>query len=269
MRRFAFLPLFAAALFPAFAGEVEHRDFADGRLVILETDDGEKVLSFNGAELARGWFLAFDREVQVAGQTVLLYGAGDGGNACGPDAVIVWKPEGAPVKAERFGDCGAPAAASDGERLLFAPWPLPGETLDMTQWTPDAGFTLAGALSFRPQPETTWAGLAAKPLGHPMDFFANAELYAAAQALLGDDLSGVALALSVSSEPEKGDDGLLYARGCVPHACTVSDGFIAVDPAAKGVWLAQMQDEGAFKYWPDRSAWPAKVSAAFDKAFAE
>lgn len=199
----------------------------------------------------------------------MLYSAGDGGNACGPDAVIVWKPEGGVVKADRFGDCGAPPAANDGERLLFAPWPLPGETLDMTQWRPSDGFTLAGALAFRPQPGTGWADLAAKPAGHPMDFFANADLFAAAQALLGDDLAAVALALSVASEPEKGEGGLLYARGCVPHACTVSDGFIAVDPAAKGVWFAQMQEEGGFAQWPEANSWPEKVRAAFDRAFAE
>lgn len=269
MRRFAFLSLVVAAFFPAQAGEVEQRDFADGRLVILETDDGEKVLSFDGEELARGWFLAFDREVEVAGRPVMIYSAGDGGNACGPDAVIVWKPESAAVKAERFGDCGAPAPANDGERLLFVPWPLPGETRDVMQWTPDAGFTLTGTLTFAPQPGTTWAELSTKPVGHPMDFFGNAELFAAAMDVLGDDLAAVALALSVASEPEKGEGGLLYSRGCVPHACTVSDGFVAVDPAAKGVWFAQMQEEGGFAQWPDGASWPQKVRAAFDKAFAE
>ena len=65
MRRFAFLTLILAAIFPAFAEEADRRAFAGGDLTIAETQEGEKILAFDGRELARGWFLAFDRTVDV------------------------------------------------------------------------------------------------------------------------------------------------------------------------------------------------------------
>ncbi len=242
--------------------------FAGGELTITETTEGDKVLAFSGRELARDWLLFFDREEEVAGRTVMLFSAGAGGNACGADAVIVWKPDNGPVRSERFGDCGAPAPAGDGSRLVFVPHVMPGETADVTEWTPEDGFRLAGALAFRPQPGTGWADLAAAPPGHPVGFFDNAAFLAEAVRVLGDDLGGVALSLSVSSEPEKLKDGFYHARGCVPHACTLSDGFVAVDVRAGKVWFAQMMDNGGFRRWPEGD-WPSDARAAFNLSFGQ
>ncbi|MFZ1681062.1 MAG: hypothetical protein WAT70_08570 [Rhizobiaceae bacterium] len=263
MRR---LILALATLAPALALADEPLPFAGGELTITETTDGDKVLAFSGQGLARDWLLFFDREEEVAGRSVMLFSASAGGNACGADAVIVWKPDDGPVRGERFGDCGAPTPASDGTRLVFVPHVMPGDTAEVTEWTPESGFRLAGVLSFRPQPGTGWADLAASPPGHPVEFFDNSAFYAEAVRVLGDDLAAVATALSVSSEPEMLKDGFYHARGCIPHACTVNDGFVAVDVRAGKAWFAQMTDDGGFRRWPEGD-WPADATAAFDVAF--
>lgn len=259
------LALFLAA--PALAAQIDTRPFAGGTLTITETDEGDKVLAFDGAELVRDWYVDFDRMVDVAGTEVALYVAGPGGNACGVDAVIVWKPQDAPLKSERFGDCGAPPAAPDGSRLVFVPWVMPGETLDVTEWTPSDGFRVAGAMTFKPQPGTTWADLAARPAGHPMDLFANEDFYAKATAILGDDLSSLVTSLGTSSEPADVGGGLLVARGCVPHACGSADGFVAVDPKKQDIWFAQQQDDGGLKTWPALDTWPKAARDAVKQEF--
>lgn len=263
--------VFAAALTasPAAAEDADSQAFAGGQVTISETADGDRILAFDGQELARDWFVGFDRAATVAGTDILLYSVGPGGNACGPDAVIVWKPDDGAVRADRFGDCGAPPAANDGERLVFLPWVAPGEAAAVTIWTPADGFRLAGRLAFAPQPGTGWADLAKAPAGHPLDYFANADFYDEAQRLLGDDLGDLATSLGTAGPPEDKGDGLFVARGCVPHACGTADGFVAVDTARKSAWFAQMGENGAFRFWPAESTWPAPVSAAFTSAFVE
>lgn len=247
----------------------ESRAFGGGVLTISENSDGEKVLAFDGRQLAAGYFLVFEQEALVEDQTVLLYAAGDGGNACGPASVIVWKPEGRPVEAVTVGeDCGAPSPAVSSGRIVYLPYVLPGSSEPVETWSPSAGLTLAGRLDFAPEPGTGWADLESKPAGHPMDYFSNAAFYKQAQALLGEDLGVVAQALSVASEPEVTAGGLQVSRGCVPHACTISDGFVAVDVNAGAMWFAQMRGS-SFAHWPKLAEWPKPVRAAFDKAFAE
>lgn len=259
-----------AALFLAgsvLAEEIDSRPFAGGTLTITETDEGDKVIAFDGKELARDWYVDFDRMVDVAGTAVALYVAGPGGNACGVDAVIIWKLDDGALKSDRFGDCGAPAAASDGSRLVFVPWVGPGETTDVTEWTPDGGFRVTGAMTFKPQPGTGWADLVAHPVGHPVDLFSNEAFYSAAVKLLGDDLESLATSLGTSSEPEDVGGGLFVARGCVPHACGSNDGFVAVDPKREGIWFARQQDGGGLKYWPALDTWPKAAQEAAKQEF--
>jgi hypothetical protein len=267
MRRILVSGLWLLFAGTALAAEIDSRPFAGGTLTIVETDDGDKILAFDGKELVRDWYVDFDRMVAVSDTDVALYVAGPGGNACGVDAVIVWKPEGGELKSERFGDCGAPAPAADGSRLVFVPWVMPGETLDVTEWTPTEGFRVAGAMTFKPQPGTTWTDLQAQPAGHPMDLFANEAFYAKATAILGDDLSDLVTSLGTSAAPEDVGGGLFVARGCIPHACGSNDGFVAVDPKAKSIWFAQQQDDGSLKYWPALDAWPKAARDAVKQGF--
>src|SRR5690606_41180935 len=91
-------------------------------------------------------------------------------------------------------------------------------------------------------------------------------IYAAAQKLLGDELSSVVTSLVVSGQPDLSGN-LLSARGCVPHACGSADGFIVVDKAAKAIFIAQMGEDGVTRFWPDRARWPDAAAALLPQGF--
>lgn len=264
--------LLLGAVMPAFAQDEQPKSipFAGGKLTITETPDQDKILAFNGKELARNYVVFYDRTVELRGNKVVLFAVGDGGNACGTSTVIVWKPKGEALKSVTVGaDCGAPPAAATSDTLYFVPYLRPGETADVQSWTPDEGVKLAGEMSFAPQPNTHWGDLESGKLEHPYDLFANADFYAAAQKVLDGKLQDVAMALSVAAEPERTQSGIIYGSGCIPHACGEGNGFFAVDPRAKAVWFAQQTDSSTPDAWPALDGWPAEVRDVMTKAFAE
>ena len=242
--------------------------FAGGELTISETPDFEKVLAFDGRELARDYVMFFDGIKTVSGVEVAFFSAGPGGNACGVSAVMVWETDDAGVTADRTDDdCGAPPPALTDDVVYFVPYLRPGEVADVTSWSPEEGFALTGKISYAPQPGTSWEGFDAGGISYPLDVFRNAAVYDAAVELLGDTLFDVAMGLGTSGEPEISEDGVLFGRGCVPHACGLSDTFIAIDPVGEAVYLAQMQDGGTTGFWPERDTWPDAVSALIPSDF--
>lgn len=269
----------AAALFlltlgiaaPASAqdGEVETFPFAGGELTITPTPDYEKVLAFDGRELARDYFVFFERIDTVAGVDVAFVYVGPGGNACAPAVAMVWKPEDGEVRADIAGEgeCNAPAPAIGADEVFFVPWLLPGQSADVKAWSPTEGLRLHGRIGYAPEPGTIWADLDTASIDHPLDFFRNADVHAAAEALLGDALEEVATGLGTASPPERDAGGVWSGTGCVPHACGVSDGFIAVDPASKALYLAQQGDDGGTRYWPALESWPAAIAAMLPPSF--
>jgi hypothetical protein len=241
--------------------------FAGGQLTITEEGDGQKLLAFDGRELARNYYVSFDRTVEVGGAEVVLVEVGDGGNACGATVNIVWKPEGGEVVAVPAGeDCGSPPAAVTSDAIYFVPYLMPGETLPVKSWSPQAGMRVAGEMTFAPQPGTGWRAVDAAGMTNILDVFSNAAVYEAAQRLLGADLTEVASGLIVGSEPEKMPSGAFYGSGCVPHACGVSDAFMAVDPAKRKLYFAQQQDNGGPRMWPEAAKWPHELRTAMNEA---
>jgi hypothetical protein len=88
--------------------------FEGSQLTITQQEQyGEKVLAFDGKQLASNYDVFFDRIVEVGGVKVALVDVGDGGNQCGPAKVIVWKPEGGTIQTTTVerDECGAPPAA--------------------------------------------------------------------------------------------------------------------------------------------------------------
>jgi len=265
----AALALSLAAM-PALAQDdkVERIAFAGGELTITETPDFEKILAFDGRELARDYFVFFDRIAEVTGTEVAFVYVGPGGNACAPAVAMVWQSEDGEIASDIAGeeDCGAPAPAVSENGVFFVPWLLPGETADVRAWAPGEGFRLHGRITYAPQPDTSWASFDADAVSHPMELFQNADILAAAEALLGGELTDVASGLGTASAPDVSPGGLLYARGCVPHACGVADTFVVVDKAAQAIYLAQ-QDEPSARFWPERAAWPKAAAALIPSAF--
>jgi hypothetical protein len=250
--------------------EPEKMPFAGGELTITENENFEKVLAFDGKEIARNYQAFFERTVTVAGTDVALVSMGDGGNACGPATILVWKPEGEGIKHDIVGeDCGAPAAAATTEQIYFVPYLAPGASSEAVQvWTPSEGVRVAGLISYTPQPGTGWTDLDAGALDHIVDAFENAELYQEAQDLLGDDLSTVVTGLFVGGGVEKTTSGIVYASGCTPHACGLADSFMGIDQPGKKLFFAHQQENGGPKTWPALDVWPKDLADVMGKALA-
>lgn len=265
--------LFALALnLPAFAQDASlpaSIPFEGGTFTIAENDDYEKVLTYDGQEIARNYVLFHERTVDVGGIKVALFAVGDGGNQCGPATVIVWKLDGT-IRDQAVGEeCGAPPAAVSDGGIYFVPDLLPGDTAPVQYWSPEAGLRTAGALTFTPQPDTGWQTFASTPLEYIVDAFDNAAVYEAAKALLGPRLTEVVTGLLTGGSAQTQADGTVTGSGCVPHACGTADSFMAVDPKARKVYFAQQGDGPQPDAWPALDRWPKTLRAAMAAALVE
>ena len=250
----------------AQTAEPEKILFEGGTITITETDTGEKEIAFDGRLLASNYYVFFEREAEVGGSKVALISVGDGGNACAPGTLIVWK-NGGEVDADYIGnDCGAPSPAVTGDRIYFVPYLLPGGAGDVIAWSPDERMTIAGRLSYIPQPDSTWSDLDAKSIGHIVDAFRNADVYNAAEATLGSSLNDVVSGLVVGGAPETLPSGVVWSRGCIPHNCGGGDSFMAIDQAGQKLYFAQQSEGDRPMSWPDAAGWPADVRAAMTGA---
>jgi hypothetical protein len=244
--------------------------FEGGSLTITETEDLDKVLAFNGDELARNYVVYFDKIVDLNGVKVALFAVGDGGNQCGPAEVMVWKPQGGDVETATVGeDCGAPPAAVTGNSIYFVPYLLPGESEAVQVWSPNTGLEVAGTITYAPQPGTGWQDLDPSKFENIIDSFKNEAVYDASKKLLGDKLTDVATGLSVGGSPETTDSGIFYASGCVPHACGSADAFMAVDPHGQKLYFAQEGDNPEPSAWPELNSWPAEVQEAMKSSMGQ
>lgn len=266
----------AALAWPALCGTALAQDekqapvpFAGGQLTITEAaDSGEKVLAFDGKELARNYDVFLDRIVKVDGVDVALVAVGGGGNQCGPAEAIVWKPEGGTVRSITVeqDNCGAPPAAVSEYAIYFVPYLMPGASRQALQWSPRDGLTTSGRLTYMPEPGTGWADVDPARYDNIVDAFHNEAVYHEAQKVLGDHLTDLATGLLVGGGTEKTASGAFYASGCVPHACGGSDAFMAVDPKNRALYFAQQGDKPRPDAWPDAGTWPADLRDAMTTA---
>lgn len=245
------------------AGEGEKQapiPFGGGELTITQQEEyGEKVLAFDGREIARNYQVNFDRIATIGGTDVAMVDVGDGGNACGPAKVLIWRPQGGDIRSETVGaDCGAPQAFVSDSRIVFVPYVLPGATALVQTWSPDTGLVTAGELAFAPEPGTGWKDFDPSKLASMIDALSNAAVYRAGRKLLGDRMEEVVTGLSVSGTPETTKLGLVYGNGCTPHACGLADSFMAVDTRNKAVYFAHQGEKG-IDAWPALKRWPDAV----------
>ncbi|TPL15717.1 hypothetical protein FJ952_18810 [Mesorhizobium sp. B2-4-10] len=243
--------------------------FEGGQFTITQQEQyGEKVLAYDGKQLASNYDVFFDKIVEVGGVKVALFDVGDGGNQCGPATVIVWKPEGAEIQSTTVeqDECGAPPTAVSDSAIYFVPYLLPGDSKPALQWSPTSGLTIAGNLTYMPEPGTDWKDIDPSKYDNIIDAFHNEAVYKAAETLLGKDMPDMATSLLVGGGTEKTASGAFYASGCVPHDCGGNDGFMAVDPGQHKLYFARRGDNGEPDAKPPVKTWPADVKAALDKA---
>ncbi|MER8907895.1 inhibitor of vertebrate lysozyme family protein [Mesorhizobium sp. M0854] len=243
--------------------------FEGGQLTITQEEEyGERVLAFDGKELARNYDVFFDKIVEVGGVKVALVDVGDGGNQCGPAKVIVWKLEGGAIQTTTVeqDECGAPPAAISDSAVYFVPYLLPGDSKPALQWSPTDGLTTSGNLTYMPEPGTDWKDIDPSKYDNIIDAFHNEAVYRLAETLLGKDMPDMATSLLVGGGTEKTASGAFFASGCVPHDCGGNDGFMAVDPVKHKLYFARRGDKPEPDAWPAVSTWPADVKEALDKA---
>ena len=249
----------------ALADEViENVEFDGETITVTQTDDGEQVITIGERELGRNFFAGFDRVTEVGGVPVALFYLGDGGNACGPSTLIVWREDEDDIQSLDYSEgCSTPAPAISDNGIIFVPFLNPGESRPLKRWSVSEGISTMGVLDYSPETGTTWSDLSENPAGHPLDFFMNEEVYSQAASLLGDDLENFAKGLRVASEPQSLASGIIMATGCIPHNCGGGDAFIAVDTTSQSLYLAQ-QDGTGHKYWPPLETWPAPALEALE-----
>lgn len=243
--------------------------FEGGQFTITQQEQyGEKVLAYDGKELANNYDVFFDKIVEIGGVKVALFDVGDGGNQCGPATLIAWKPEGGAIKSTTVeqDECGAPPTAISESAIYFVPYLLPGDSKPALQWSPTSGLTISGNLTYMPEPGTDWKDIDPSKYDNIIDAFHNEAVYKAGAALLGKDMPDMATSLLVGGGTEKTASGAFYATGCVPHDCGGNDGFMAVDPVKHQVYFARRGDNGEPQAWPDVKTWPADIKEALDKA---
>ncbi|MFE0019104.1 hypothetical protein ACFWXH_29935 [Mesorhizobium sp. NPDC059054] len=243
--------------------------FAGGTFTITEQPEMDKILAYDGKEIARDYYVGLDQIVKVAGIDVALFNVGSGGNQCGPATIIAWKPEGSAtlqsVRVEQD-ECGAPPTAVAENAIYFVPYLMPGDSNDALQWSPQDGLQIAGRLTYKPQPNTGWTDIDPSKYQNIIDAFHNEAVYEAAEKLLGDQMGNVATSLLVGGGTEKTSSGAFYATGCVPHACGGSNGFMAVDVKNKALYFAQQTDKPEPNAWPALKEWPDEIKDALKKA---
>ncbi|MET2830083.1 hypothetical protein [Mesorhizobium shangrilense] len=243
--------------------------FEGGQLTITQPEqDGEKVLSYDGQQLASNYDVFFDKIVKIGDVNVALVDVGDGGNQCGPAKLIVWKPEGGTIQSIRVeqDECGAPPAAISDSAIYFVPYLLPGDSKPALQWSPQGGLSTSGNLTYMPEPGTQWKDVDPSKYDNIIDAFHNEAVYKEAEKVLGKDMTDMATSLLVGGGTEKTASGAFYATGCVPHDCGGNDGFMAVDPAKQKLYFARRGDNGEPQAWPAVATWPADIKEALDKA---
>lgn len=246
--------------------------FAGGVFTFAIGEDEEIALSYAGQEVHRAPMIRFDRILTVGGVEAALFHAGDGGNGCGPQMLIFTLPKDAvdPVVDIAGEECGAPDPALTNDGLIFVPQVPPGGTALVERWTPKGGVTIAGELSFIPQPETGWEELDPAKITHPVELFNISEIYAALQELAGDRFVELADKLGTASPPALIDGKFLAAPGCQPSACASNQGFAGLDIESKAVFAAMRGEEGAETLWPsDKAKWPEALLKAWEASKAQ
>lgn len=217
--------------------------FESGQLTITQQEEyGEKVLAYDGKQLASNYEVSFDK--------------------------IVWKPEGGTIQSITVeqDECGAPPAAISDSAIYFVPYLLPGVSKPALQWSPTDGLTTSGNLTYMPEPGTDWKDVDPSKYDNVVDAFHNEAVYRLAETLLGKEMPEMATSLLVGGGTEKTASGAFYASGCVPHDCGSNDGFMAVDPANNKLYFARRGDKPEPDAWPAVNTWPAEVREAMDKA---
>jgi hypothetical protein len=239
----------------------------DGEITFARGEDEEITATYAGKEIYRNYYVSAEKVIKVEGVEVALIAGGDGGNACGPATLIVTVLDGA-VDADVVtvgADCGSPTPAVNANEVLFVPYLVPGAKGLVQSWAPSTGLVTVGAISYVPSSGSTWSNFDIKVADTPHAMLANADIFSATQALLGQKFDELVLLLGVAGTPELVDGKYAVGLGCQAHACGSANGFLGVDLEAKAIYAATRYGEESETFWPaDFKAWPAALQKSYE-----
>lgn len=244
--------------------------FGGGEFSFTRGEDDEVALLYDGKEIYRNYFVAFNQFAKVEDTDVALFYGSGGGNQCAPAQLIVTLPQNSPdTKLEIIGEeCGAPEPAVSRYRIAFVPFSAaPGRPEPLMIWTPAGGLIRVGEIRFLPQDNTSWANFDPSKAADPSALLDNKDVYDAASALLGDKLGEVVFGLNVSGAPEIIGGRYVAGYGCQPHTCGGANAFFGIDLEKRQVYAANRISGQPEEFWPaDLAAWPLELRQAYERS---
>lgn len=270
--------LLTAGLFLVGAGGIAFAEqqpapvpFAGGTFTITAGNDeeAEKVLTYEGKEIARDIYISFNRIAKIGDIDVALFYLGNGGAGCEDKPLILWKPQGAAALQSVMADkdeCGQLSMAVADEAIYFVPSITPDDPKNMLLWTPQDGLRTAARLNFLPEPGTSWDDIDLSGDRGIIHAFNNEAVYEAAEKLLGDQLRDVADSLVITTRAQKTRSGIFYGSGNKPHLSSMGRAFMAVDAKNGKLYIAWKSDESELRTWPTLKDWPKEVEEELERA---
>jgi hypothetical protein len=271
------LTFFLALMFSASASAQEELPapvrFGDSEFTFARGEDDEIALLYDGKEIYRNYYVAFNQIAKVENTDVALFSGSGGGNQCAPAQLILTLPQNSPdPRLEIVGEeCGAPEPAVSSYRLAFVPfYAAPGRPEPLLIWTPLGGVVRLGEIRFLPQDNTSWANFDPSKAADPSALFDNKDVYETASALLGEKLGEVVFGLNVAGAPEVIGGRYVAGYGCQPHACGGANAFFGIDLERHLVFAANRVSGQPEQFWPaDFAAWPQELRQAYQRSKSE
>lgn len=219
-------------------------------------------LRLGGVEILRDEEnMSVDVVSATADNGILVLGLTPGGSGCAALYRILDTRSGKPVLSDSFGTCSDLPEISMAEGMVIVAFPG-----DEISGRPVWGWNGTALREGRIQPKTQPAAPAKallKSVGeHPADLLDDPGVAQRLRAHWGDAAAEVSDRLGVASGTRLVDDRYIVGHGCMPHACSVDEAFIAVDVEHGEVYAMIMRGDGSYQMHPRAGTWPDAVHAA-------
>lgn len=240
-----------------------------GRMLQLaSTQDSRMEAKVDDQVVAEGAYLeveaSFNQDSASGGPrgaAVML--ASDGGNGCPGNYVVVSvDKDGTAAATDPFGTCSdtAETSAADGVITVRFP-PVAGHDGTVYRWSFAAGLEPPVTEAFQPKPGTGWADAPELVGRYPWEALDNADVYAAFQALLGDDFKTFTDYFGKADQMTATSDGIIVGDCFDDSGEESSDLLIGIDPANHKVYAVMQDGNEAPRFYPPKDQWPASLQA--------
>jgi hypothetical protein len=193
------------------------------------------------------------------GAVVLM--VSDGGNGCpGNYVVVAVDAQGKATATDPFGTCSDEAETSAKDGVLTVRFaPIAGQDGTVYRWSFATGLEPAVAEPFQPKPGTSWADAANLAGKHPWEALDNADVYAAFQALLGDDFKTFTDYFDEGDVMTTTADGIVVGETFDNSTEESTAMLLGVDPKNRKVYAVMQDGDEPPRFYPAKEQWPASL----------